>query len=61
MLGYLKKFIEMDLDASGEVSYAEFLLSLELPDNDQARRLFKQLDVDGNGQIVRTIPPQHIF
>eukprot|EP01087_Luapelamoeba_hula_P021299 TRINITY_DN7418_c0_g1_i1.p1 TRINITY_DN7418_c0_g1~~TRINITY_DN7418_c0_g1_i1.p1 ORF type:complete len:509 (-),score=81.79 TRINITY_DN7418_c0_g1_i1:15-1541(-) len=47
----LAKFMEMDVDASGEISFSEFLEGLSLPNNTVTRRLFARLDVDGNGQL----------
>lgn len=47
----LDKFIAMDTDRSGEVTFQEFCSVLHLPDADITSRLFAFLDIDSDGRI----------
>ncbi|KAL6063825.1 Lysophosphatidylcholine acyltransferase 2 [Balamuthia mandrillaris] len=51
MLSALKQFVQMDEDGSGEISYAEFLDALNLPDSTYTSNLFHMLDVDESGEL----------
>lgn len=51
LLKYFEKFMEMDADHSGEITYPEFVQVLGLPDTAYTQNLFHLLDVDESGSI----------
>lgn len=48
---YYERFLEIDRDELGSITYNEFCLVLEEDDNDMIRALFDIFDMDGSGTV----------
>ncbi|CAD7936360.1 unnamed protein product [Amoebophrya sp. A120] len=48
---YYERFLEIDRDELGSITYSEFCLVLEEDDNDMIRALFDIFDMDGSGTV----------
>lgn len=46
-----KRFQDIDLDKNGTIEYEEFLVALDIDDNQTSKQMFRVFDMDGSGSI----------